>query len=262
MSTKIRDYVGIALIVAMLVVAVAAWQFVQSYGRQIEPSSFRSFSVSGQGKVVAVPDVGEFTFSVVTEGGKDVASLQSSNAEKMNKAIAFVKDKGVDAKDIKTQNYTINPRYQYYDCSRPIYSSGATPCPPAEIVGYTVTQTADVKMRDFTKIADILSGVVKNGANTVSQLSFTIDDPTSVQQSAREEAITKAKQKAESIAKAAGFSLGQLLSIQENGTPTPQPYYYNTAMKAEATGMGGGGPAVEAGSEDVTVNVTLTYEIR
>jgi len=260
MSEKIKDYVGIALIVAMLVVAVTAWQFVQSYGRQIEPSSFKSFSVSGQGKTVAVPDVGEFTFSVLTEGGKDVGSLQVENTKKMNKAIDFVKQNGVDSKDIKTQNYNISPKYQYYNC--PYNASVATPCPPAVIVGYTVTQSVQVKVRDFTKIGDILSGVVKNGANSVSELNFTIDDPTSVQDVARVEAIKKAEAKAKSIADAAGFSLGQLLSIQESTTPVPRPYLYNSMMKAEATGMGGAAPSVEPGSEDVTVNITLSYEIR
>lgn len=259
MSEKIKDYVGIALIVAMLVVAVTAWQFVQSYNRQIQPGSFKSFSVSGEGKVVAVPDVGEFTFSVLTQGGKDVGSLQTQNTEKMNKAIDFVKQNGVEAKDIKTQEYNISPQYQYYNC--PYNASVVKPCPPPEITGYTVTQSVQVKVRDFTKIGDILSGVVKNGANSVSQLSFTIDDPTSVQDTARAEAIKKAEAKAKSIADAAGFSLGQLLSIQEGTSPVPQPYY-NTLMKAEATGMGGAAPSVEPGSQDVTVNVTLSYEIR
>lgn len=260
MNTRIKDYVGVAIIVALLVTALAAWQFVQLYGRRIEPSSFRSFSVSGRGKAVAVPDVAAFTFSVVTQGGKDVESLQSQNTDKMNRAIDFVKQQGVDAKDITTQNYNIDPRYQYYNCSQ---GGSATPCPPPDIAGYTVTQSVQVKIRDFAKIGDILSGVVKNGANSVSQLSFTIDDPTSVQNAARAEAIEKAKAQAKSIADTAGFTLGQLLSIQENSTPLPQPYQYDMRkMNFEAYRTGGAAPSVEAGSQDIVENVTLTYEIR
>lgn len=262
MNQKIRDYVGIALIIAMLVVAAAAWQFVAAYGKQIQPSSFRSFSVSGEGKVVAVPDVAEFTFSVVTQGGTGIAALETQNTDAVNKAIAFVKSEGVDQKDIETQNYDLSPRYQYYNCAHP--ESSVQPCPPPDIVGYTITQTVQVKVRDFTKIGDIFSGVVKSGANTVSQLSFTIDDPTSVQDEARAQAIAKAKAKAQSVADAGGFSLGELLSINESGAPGPMPMYAYDSKSV--LGMGGASvsaaPSIQPGSEDVVVDVTMTYEIR
>jgi uncharacterized protein YggE len=257
MGDKTKNYLGIAIIISILVVAFSSWSFVRSYSRSIEPSSFRSFSVSGEGEVVTVPDVAEFSFSVITQGGTDIAALQEANVEKTNAAIDFVKSEDVDAKDIKTQNYNLEPRYQYYSCPR----DGGS-CPPPEIVGYTITQTVLVKIRDFTKIGDVLGGVVDAGANSVSQLNFTIDDPEQVQNEARKEAISQAKVKAESIAKAAGFSLGRLLSISESGS-FPQPVLY----RAESLSYGIGGadlaaPSIEPGSEDVTINVTLTYEIR
>lgn len=254
----------VALTIALLVGAYAALSYVGTYSASVEPSSFRSFAVTAQGKVVTVPDVAEFNFSVVTEGGTDLGSLQEANTEKMNKAIEFVKSSGVDAKDIQTNNYYINPRYQYYNCGQ--YASGSVqPCPPAEIVGYTVTQNVDVKIRDFSKIGGILSGVVKNGANTVSQLQFTIDDPEKAKNDARADAIEKAMTQAEEVADAAGFSVGRLLSVDESGY---NPYYYDSvrSMKAMASGIGGAEsapvPAIEPGSQEVNVTVTLRYEIK
>ena len=210
MTEKIKNYLGVAIIISILILAISAWSYVNSYSKVIEPGSFRSFSVSGEGKVVAVPDVAEFDFSVITEGGKNIATLQKENTEKMNKAIAFIKSKGVDAKDIKTQNYSLTPRYQYFDCSK----VGGV-CPPPEIVGYTVTQNVDVKVRDFVKLGDLLSGVVESGANSVSGLSFTVDDSTKIESEARAKAITEAKEKARSVAEAGGFRLGRLISIEE-----------------------------------------------
>ena len=153
---------------------------------------------------------------MITEGDKDIASLQKKNTDSVNKTIEFVKSSGVDAKDIKTQAYNLSPRYQYSTCREvsPVNSTvGAQGvvskvCPPAEIVGYTITQTVQVKARDFAKVGDILSGVVSRGANNVSQLSFQIDDPSAVQEQAREQAIQKAKTRAQNIAAAAGFKLG------------------------------------------------------
>ena len=59
----------------------------------------------------------QFTFNIITEGGKDISKIQKENTDKANKAISFIKSKGVEAKDIKTQNYNLEPRYQYYSCN-------------------------------------------------------------------------------------------------------------------------------------------------
>lgn len=259
MNQKIKDYLGVAIIVAVLVISLSAWSFVRSYSQISEPSSsFRSFSVSGEGKVVAIPDVAQFSFSVITEGGKDMAVLQKDNTAKINQAIAFIKQEGVKDADIKTEQYSVQPRYKYYSCPR---DGGA--CPPAEIVGYTIQQSVSVKARDFSKVGDMLGGVVTRGANSVSSLQFTVDDPSEIQNQARAEAITKAKHKAELLAEAGGFSIGRLLSIDEgNGYPVPM-YSKTLGMGA---GMGGDAaiptPEIQPGSQDVIVNVTLRYEIR
>lgn len=254
-NEKSKNYLFIALAAAALIVAFAAWNYANYYGASIEPSSFRSFSVSGEGKVVAVPDVAEFSFSVLTQGGADIAKLQKENTEKMNKAIAFLKEKGVDAKDIKTENYNLEPRYQYAKCNE-----DASVCPPPEIVGYTITQSVSVKIRDFGAIGDILSGIVISGANTVSQLQFTIDNPEKLQSEARAKAIENANAKAKEIARAGSFGIGRLLGIEEGGG-FPPPIYRTLKMEA-VSGYMSDSPAIEAGSQEVKVNVTLRYEIR
>lgn len=270
-----KKYLGIGVAVALLIFAFSAASYVRTYAKSIEPATFRSFSVSGEGRVVAVPDIARFTFDVISEGGKDLGALQTANTQKVNAAIAFVKSKGVDAKDVKTEGYNVEPRYQNFVCQRQgmdfpgapaIYpDTSSKVCPPPAIVGYTVRQTVSVKVRDFNVVGDVLSGVVQNGANSVSQLSFTIDDPTGVENEARAEAITKAKEKAEALAKAGGFRIGRLLSISEGG---PQPYYGVEAFsKAAGFGMGGDAapapaPTIEPGSQEVRVQMFLTYGIK
>ena len=279
MNDKQKGYFGVAIVLVLFVFAWAAFQYVSAYSRSIQPSSFRSFSVSGDGKAVGIPDVAAFTFGIVTEGGKDIATLQSENTKKVNAAIAFLKSSGVEAKDIKTEYYSLDPRYQYFNCNTPIYydnarggttaPSGAStsiapspkPCPPSEIVGYTINNTVSVKVRNFEKVGEIIAGVTAAGANTVSSLNFTIDDPTMLENEARAEAIAKAKAKAESIARAGGFRLGRLLSIEENNSYYPYRAY-------DAFGKGGAeltaapAPMIEPGSQDTTVTVTLRYEIK
>jgi uncharacterized protein YggE len=270
MNLNIKNVLWGAIVLAVLAAGYAGLSFVHSYGESIQPSSFRSFSVTGQGMAIAIPDVAEFTFTVITQGGKDVGSLQSQNTTAANKVIAFVKSEGVADKDIKTQYYNVSPDYQTYNCNivpqvyngTMISTPSVQPCPPASIVGYTVTQTVDVKIRDFTKIGDIMGGVVTNGANQVGQLSFTLDDPSATQNQAEADAITKAKTEAKAIAQAGGFTLGRLLNVQTGGIYP----VYNESLSAGAMTLSSAksapAPAIQPGSEEVDMTVTLQYEIQ
>lgn len=253
MSNQIKDYLGISIIAAIILSVIAVFWFAFSYSDSVSPQA--NFSVSAEGEVVSIPDVAQVRATVITEGGENLTNLQEQNTEKMNGVIDFIKEKGVESKDIKTTSYNITPRYQNYNCSeiREV-------CPPAEIVGYTVRQNVNIKIRDFSNIGSILSGVAENGANSVSDLSFTIDDPTEARTEARKKAIEKAKEKAKSIAKEAGFSIGDLTSIHESVNSPYYPAYYESTV-----GRGGAdvsAPKIEPGSQEVKVNVTLTYKIK
>lgn len=257
MNDKVKNLLGLAITLTVLILAYAAVRFVGSFDKSIQPGTFRSFSVTAEGKAVSVPDIAQFSFSVITQGGTNVVSLQKNNTEKVNKVIVFVKSKGVETKDIKTQSYSVEPRYQYRKCP-----DDGSACDPPDIVGYEIHQSVLVKVRNFDVIGDLLAGIVNEGANSVSQLSFTIDDPTEVQNQARGEAIVKAKKKAKSIAEAGGFKIGRLLSIEEGFYPGPIPAYgrgFETfAMESQAALPP---PTIEPGSEEVSINVTLRYEI-
>lgn len=256
MKDNIKNFLGWALIVLALVSAFAALSYVFTYQKSVPVVN--SFGVSGEGKVVIVPDVAQFGFSVVTEGGVDIAKLQAENTTKVNQAIAYLKGRGINNKDIKTASYNLSPRYD--NC----YSTTNRQCPPPSIVGYMINQSVSVKIRDFDLIGEVLTGVVESGANSVSSLDFTVDDPEAARAEAREEAIKLAQEKAKAIARAGGFSIGRLVSIEEDGY-YPVPYYGNKLM-----GMGGAeaamdmavAPTIEPGSEDVVVTVNLRYEIK
>jgi len=251
--------VGILL---MLVLAIGVYRYTDAYASSIQPGNFRSFSVAGEGKVVISPDVAKFTYSVITEGGPDLSSLMKQNEEKGKQAIDFLKGEGVKAEDIKTEHFGVAPRYQYANCGQ----NSSQICPPPSIVGYTVNQTVSVKIRkdDFGKIGKLLSGVVNAGANSVSQISFEVDDPAKAQAEARAKAFAQAREKADALADAGDFRVGRLLSISEGGY---NPYYGREAYLDYGKGGGDAGMApapvsIEPGSQDIVVNISLQYEIR
>ncbi len=271
MSEKIKNYLGLSLIAASLAFAFAAVGFVVTRPDYSE----RTFSVDAEGEVVSIPDIGKFSFSILTEGSKDAADAQLKNTEASNKVIEYLKAEGVAKEDIKSTGYYVNPRYQYYDCG-PVYYREPTayyddtaemvspsPCPPPDIVGYTIEHTVSVKVRDLEKAGTLVGGAVERGANTVSELTFEVDDPAQAKQDAIEEATTKARAKAEAIAKAGGFRIGKLVSISTSDGLYPVAYadygYDGKGGTAETSSVS---PVVEPGSQNIAVTVYLTYEIR
>lgn len=267
-SEKTKNILWVVLSILALTSSYAVISYVNTYSKSIEPSAYRSFSISAEGKTIGVPDVAQFNFSIISEG-EDLLKIQKENTNQANKTVEFLKNQGVDSKDIKTQFYNVYPKYTYYDCSKEvIYKSypetEPRPCPPPKISGYTINQTISVKIRDFSKIGNILSGIVEYGANNVSGLQFLVDDQTKLEDEAREEAISKAKEKAQNIAKFAGFKLGRLLAIEEGWA---SPYYKNIP---QSLGMGGAtiestplpSLQIEPGSQEIKINVTLRYEIK
>lgn len=228
-----------------------------------------TISVSGKGDAFAVPDLGDFTFSVLSDK-PTVAAAQADAAGKINAVTAYLKSAGVDEKDIKTVDYSVYPQYDYQNaiCPQPMpMSSGgngasAVYCPPGKQVlkGYEVRQTTEVKVRDTSKAGELLAGVGGKGATEVSGLSFTVEDETAVQNEARDKAIADAKAQANALAKSLGVSLVRIVSFSESGS-NPGPIYYGmgaSAMDAKAAPA----PEISTGQNKVTSNVTITYEIR
>lgn len=251
-TISIKNVLYVVAMFVFVVLAFAAVKAVNSFSDSVHNNSTRSFSVSAQESVVAIPDIAQFNFSVITEGGRNLAALQEENTRKTNEAIAFLKEQGIDAKDIKTENYSISPRYTTF---RYLEESGKTL--PPEISGYIVTQTVSVKVRDLAKAGELVGGVVEHGANFVGQLFFAVDDPSALENQARAKAIASAKAKAEILAAEGGFKLGKLLNITESGFMPYSTDFGRGGIQAEAAV-----PTIEAGSQEITASVTMQYEIK
>ena len=238
---------------AFVLVAVAAVMASYQYKISVDATyPTRTFSVDGTGDIDTAPDLATFSVTVTTNGGRNVAEVQTANTEKMNRVNAYLKEQGVASEDLKTAQYTLAPRYNYGSCV-----SGN--CPAPAIIGYDLTQTLDVKVRESGRLGDLLSGVVENGANGVSEVRFVVDDEAAAKAEAREEAIAEAKKKAKSLAKTAGFKVGKLVTLYESSNPV-MPYGMGGDM-SEMSAKGGAAPMLEPGTQTTKVQVTLTYEI-
>lgn len=247
MNEQIKNLLG--WLGAILGIALIVFFGVEIYNRTrsgYDLSNTRSISMSAEGKVIAKPDLVTLSFSVVTQG-KDATNVQTDNDAKMTEAIDFLKSKGVAEGDIETIGYNLYPQQDY---SKPeVY--------PGTIVGYNLTQNVIAKVRNLETVPAILGTLTAKGVNQINNVAYTIDDPDKLKADARNKAIDKAKEKAGDLAKRLGVRLGKVINFSEGGGGTPVPMYYDKVM-----GGGGGNSPVEPGTQDITVNVTLTFELR
>jgi len=218
----------------------------KKYGDSLMPA--KTINVSAEGKVTVSPDIAKLSFSVVSEGANSKL-LAENNNKKMNAAIDFAKSQGIEEKDIKTTEYNLSPRYEYDEKTKKTFISG-----------YTLTQTVLVKVRDLNKVAEVLGGLPVLGINQISSISFDIDEPEKYLSEARNQAFDKAKEKAKAMAEKNGVKLGRVINFYEYQST---PYYQNV----RALGMGGAEavqplPQIQPGSQEVTIQVSVTYEIK
>jgi len=172
----------------------------------------------------------------------------------MNAVIKAISNQRIDDKDLKTTNFNIYPRYEWYKKSE-FYPQGKR-----VLVGYEVRQTLEAKVRDIGKISQVIDSAVDAGANQVDNLSFVVDKQDEFKKQAREKAIKEAKAKAKEIANQLGVHLVKITGFSENAVvPIPRPFNF----KGGAIGIeGGSAPQIETGENKIEVTVSITYEIR
>lgn len=239
---------------SIILIYAAFWGPPARFAESLTPS--RIMSVSAEGKVDAKPDVARFTFSVVSEG-TDPSRLANENNRKMTSALDLVKSSGVEEKDIKTTQYALIPRYEYDEDRRKSFVSG-----------YTLTQTAAVRITDIRKnlerLTKILAGLPGVGVNQIGGISLEIDDPEKARAEARAKATRLAHEKAGQMAKENGVRLGRLINVSEyaGGIPPFFGGYGGDALRVAEGVSAVPAPPIAPGSEEVAVQVTVTYELR
>lgn len=249
LDNKLSLSLTILAIVMVIFIGAQAYNTVKSseyIGKDIITNN--TILIDATGEAFGKPDVAQVNVSVVKKA-YTVLEAQKAHAESMNKVIQYLKESGIEEKDIKTTNYNIYPQYDYLKNQGSVFR------------GYEITQTLQVKIRNLDKVGEILGGVTNAGANQVGGVNFVIDDEDALVAEARKQAIEKAKSKADQLAEDLDVKIVRLVSFSESNGASP--YYKNY----EAYGLGGEiasapSPELPAGENQINVTVYLTYEIK
>lgn len=201
--------------------------------------------VVGEGQASAQPDMAEIQVGVVTLAPTAAEALTANNAsvEKLFKAL---EGRQIPKKDLQTSNFGVSPEYKHGPQGQQL----------AEIVGYQVQNQLSVKIRQLSTLGPILDELVREGANQIHGINFSVAEPAKILDAAREKAIADARRKADIYAHAAGIKAGKVVRIDEEGDhATPRP-----PMMAYARAAVGSVP-IASGERSFHVRVVVTFAI-
>lgn len=206
-------------------------------------------SVTGEGVINAAPNRAKITLAVVTENA-DVKKAQQENNKKANAVINAIKALGIEERDIKTQNYYVNPIYNY--------EKNET---PPRITGYRVQNEVCITIRDINNVGTVINAGVDAGANRVDNIYFYLEDDKIKEQVLRE-SIKDAKKKAEIMADELGKQIVGIVKITGGWSNIgPVPVRYKVMEEAAADTADSYNTPINPGETEVRASVQIDFEM-
>lgn len=238
----------------MLALAGVPWGYCgaqeQKQGAAVEK---HSITVSGHAELKVKPDIAHINVGVVANAPSAAQAL-AENSKLMNGLFDVLKGQGIEEKDIKTSNLSVQPQY-----SQPQQGVRGEFVP--RIVGYSVTNTVSVTIRKIDKLGPMLDLLIQNGANQVYGVSFDVDDFETRLDAVRGAAVKDARRRAELYCSGDTVKPGRVLHIAEAGAniPSPEPVYGGVRMRMMAADAMAA--PVAAGEQRLSVRVQVQFEL-
>jgi uncharacterized protein len=202
-----------------------------------------AISVTGDATVSVPPDQAQIDGGV-TSDAKTAREASDANNAAMGKVLLALKGAGIDEKDYQTSRLSLQPQY------------APNRTGPSPVVGYRASNRVTVRIRDVTKVANIIDVLVGAGANDIGGINFMVSQASKLLDDARANAIADARRKADIYAKAAGVTLGEPLSISEEGAAAPV-----FRSKMAVSGMTAAAPVAQ-GEETLSISVSVSWAIK
>lgn len=241
---------GAAIIVLAAFLTNLFWRSSPTTASDGESSRPRLISVSGQGESYGTPDQATISAGVVSEATTAQAAL-AQNSTAMAQVIDGLKKLGVEEKHIQTSNFSVSPKYPPYVPGQPEQAR--------RIIGYEVSNTVTIMVKDLAKMGPMLDQIIQLGANSIGGINFSISDTKTLMKQAREAAVADAKMRAETYAAAAGVKVGKVIQISEQSAVVPVPVAFR--MAADAAPPAAPPPPIAAGQQEINTTVSIVFAI-
>lgn len=192
------------------------------------------------------PDVARISAGVESEATTARAAMEANSAL-MRRVYAAIEASGIDRRDVATQYLNLSQRYDFDPQGRTRINQR-----------YAVTNQVTVTTRDLDGVGPLIDRLLDAGLNNIGGVNFSVEDTEAAMNKARTEAIRKAREKAQSMASAAGVNLGDLLAVTEGSAPgTMGDEIVVTASRQSFSAA----PPLAPGQRELSATVTLSYAI-
>lgn len=233
-----KRWIVLPIFVAALVLSACA-----QAGKE---TSVRSINVAGVGTVRVRPDIVRVSLGVQTRN-EAIAQAVAENNQAATRVLGVIREYGVAEEDAQTSSFYVYTQQRVDESGNPIEGSI-----------YVVDNTLTITLKEPAKLGDLLKAAVAAGANNIYGVNFDINDPSQPIEEARKKAIVDARTRAETMATAAGVTLGDPIRISTSvsGPGTGPVFEYGA-------GYGGGAPVtIASGTMEVQAQVTVSFAIR
>lgn len=209
-----------------------------------------SISVSGEGKVMATPDIVRIRAGI-SETRKTTKAAQEAANQKIKNILDILEKHDIAEKNIQTANLSFDEEYDWSSDKR-------------KVIGQRVRQNLNVKISDIinnpAKVTDILDELGSVDGLELNSVTFDIENKKEFFTKARAEAFAKAQQKAEELAELGDVKLLKPISISESNYSYVPPVYSNIA-RAEMSFDTAGGSALPTGELEVSASIEIVFGI-
>ena len=222
-----------------------------------EPAK-RTITASGQSEIKVEPDEVVLTFGVETMN-INLQVAKDMNDAAIEKVLNAVKENGVESKHVKTDFFSIEPRYESNYKKR-------------DLIGYVARKNIVVTLRNVDAFENVLSSSLESGANYVHGIQFGTTKLREHRDKARALAIKAAKEKAIALAGELNQKIGKPQSISEGHSGWYSWYRHggwgygmarsmSQNVVQDVGGSAGSSQTISPGQISVTANVTVVFEL-
>ena len=203
--------------------------------------------VSGMAEVSAEPDIARVGLGV--ESRKP--SMEAARAEvtaTVDKVLALARDLKIDPKYVSATRLQIQPEYRWNENDR-----------ERVLLGYLVSRTVDIELKDLDKLGSLLERAVDAGVNQIGDPILDSSRRKELEREAMTKALEDARLNAEALARAAGVKLGAARTLSASGGAPPVPMYrtrFATANMAAAPE-----DTYQTGEMKFSASVNAEYEL-
>lgn len=200
------------------------------------------------------PDTATISFTIETQDKNSQKAVEENN-KKVKTLVEVLKQQLAENETIKTSNYNLSQNYEYNSVLKKNIHNG-----------YIVTNTLTVTLKDTAKTGKLIDFAVKNGADRVSNLSFTLQNTDKVCKELTAEAVAKAKNDAMNVLSPLGKKIDAISNISY-GCSTYSNFspYRNFVMKSAGASrdtVAEEGLTIEQGETKVEASVTIVFTIK